>query len=280
MHTASSGVIRAASPSAFTSHALDRALAATRHAERIRAACAAVDDAVSAATQRVRLTLGAPRTAKRKAATAAAQDALVSAEAIADATADALGRGAAQDSERAALCALARAVFADRVDALAVGPSWTGSGYCAALAVATRSLGPDKREAHVDALGAEDGEARAYVVVGTSSSTGEPYALHVVARCPSAGTFDAYAVYVPEVRAYGSDADRPRGEVTLGLTSTRLTAADARPLAEAANVAAACADVAARYAVAHPFVDAAAEARATLATAYATAYGEPLTARA
>jgi hypothetical protein len=273
------GSLRAASPSAFTSNALDRALAATRHAERIRAACAAVDDAVSAATQRVRATLGGRRTPKAKAATAAAQDALVAAEAIADATAAALGREAAEDAERAALAALARATFADRVAALAVGPSWTGSGYCAALADATRAIGGDVREVVVDALGAEDGAALAYVVVGTSWASGEPYALHVVARAPSRGTFDGYAVYVPEVRAYGSDAERPRGEVVFNLTATRLTAADARPLAEAANAAAAVAEVVVRYAAAHPLDDAAAEARATLAAAYATAYGEPLTAR-
>lgn len=280
MHPASSGVIRAASPSAFTSNALDRALAATRHAERIRAACAAVDDAVSAATQRVRNTLGGRRTPKAKAATAAAQDALTAAEAIADATASALGREAAEDAERAALAALARATFADRVAALAVGPSWTGSGYCAAIADATRALGADVREVHVDALGAEDGAPLAYVVVGTSWASGEPYALHVVGRTPSRGTFDAFAVYVPEVRAYGSDAERPRGEVVFNLTATRLTAADARAHAEAANVAAAVAAVVARYAAAHPFDDAMRDATRALRAAYAAAYGEPLPERA
>lgn len=280
MHTASSGVIRAASPSAFTSATLAAAVAATRHAERIRHACAAVDAASADATRAVRDAVAVHRrTAKARAAIAAAEAAEAAAERVAEATAVALGREAAEAAERVALSTLARATFADRLAALADGPLWTGSGYCAALADATRALGADKREVNVDALGAEDGRALAHVVVGTSAWTGEPCAFGVVARTASRDSFDAYRVYVPEVRAYGADADRERGAGILNLTSTNLTAADAPALAEAANVAAALCAVVSRYAAAHPRDTAMDGARAALAAAYATAYGEPLPER-
>jgi len=267
MPPASSAPILAASPSALTNARLIDALKSEAALDRIRLACGPVDAAVSAATSALRITLAAkPRTAKVRAAHAAARDALDAAEATADATAAAMDRDGADTAAKVALGALARALYADRLIALADGVLWTGSGYAVALANAAMDLSasPVVREVHVPTLGA-DGLPLAHVVVDSAFHTGEPYALTIVARTASRSTFDAYRVYVPEPVAYGADAGKRR-EVELNLTATRLTAQDAAALAEAANVAASVCAVVARYCAAYPERTAMQDAEALMAS--------------
>lgn len=263
------GSLRAASPSALTLNRLTAAINTAAEAARLARACGPVDDAAALALTRLRAALDVkPRTAKVRAAIATAEALRDDADRLAEQTAEALGRQAAAAAATAALCALGRALFADRLRALALGDLWTGSGYCDALAAGAESLGvAGICEARVPALAA-DGAPLAHVAFSVNPWTGEAESFGVVALTPSrAEGFDAVRITLPEVDAYREPAKRREPEV--GMTSTRLPLADAPALAEAYNVAAAVAEVVKRYVAAHPERNPREEAEAAVAEALA-----------
>jgi hypothetical protein len=248
MQPASTALTLAASPSALTLTALRDALAAEA------AFRAAVD-----ASRPTRLAANAARDLalehKRRKSLLAASDA---AEALANATAEAVGYDAKKDRATQAHATLARCLYADRVRALALGDLWTGAGYCDVLADAIADRKRDGAFAGSFAsLADETDGARVDVHVRWDGWQGEATALTCRAHLadtrrdgsPCVRCLEVADVRMPEARGYG---DKARRAVDVGMTGTRINAADMAAVSLAFNTAEALVNLAERYAAAYP----------------------------